>query len=277
MLMEQTFFGLIKRARSLIRTWSFSKWRISRGEYRISLLLLSVTAGFVSTVFQWVALLITNVLPSYWNLYLYIALVASIIPAIIVTIFQVKIIIKRSHDLGKSGRYTYLPMIIALICGIILFKIVFSYDVDTMETQFKSNIVVNAILILIGIVAAIWSIARWIVVGFYKWNTGDNTYGSDPLLTQDPSNRIYRWVGIVLVILNMIISSFNGWLQYTNDENAKIDVWGYVNDTEESGEIFAPSAEYVSGDANTNVNVNTNTDTNLGTTNTNSGATTWLN
>jgi len=89
-------------------------------------------------------------------------MVASLIPAIIVTIFQVKIIIKRSHDLGKSGRYTYIPMIIALICGVILFKIVFynNTTVDAMEAQFKSNIVINAILLLIGMVAAIWSIAR---------------------------------------------------------------------------------------------------------------------
>lgn len=221
--MEQTFFGLVKHVRWLLWNRSFSEWRISRGEYWVGILLLSTVFAAISSV-VWLLCFAIFQLPESAvsnGVFSALSIIGSVLIPLVVTILQVKFIIKRSHDLGKSGRYVYIPMFIILWCLLIAFAVLFSQwffsasaptDIMNIMVGLQSNVVLWIIWI-IGFIALIRSLARWIVIGFYKGNVGDNVYGSDPLVSQPTENGLYRWVWIVLLVVNVILGSINTNLQ----------------------------------------------------------------
>lgn len=250
--MEQTFFGLLRHAWGLIRTWKFSEWRISRGEYRIGILLLSTAMALLWLVFRWISLAVFYLPESAATnaLFSVLTIIASVIIPIIVTVFQIKLIVKRSHDLGKNGRYAYIPMLVIAWCLMVwlwvlaktwFFTASGAEQIASLLADMKSNVLLW-IIWFIGIIAFLWSLARWIVIGFYKGNTGDNEYGSDPLLHQISSDGLYRWVWIVLLVINIIIGMMSTAMQHVMFEDDTM--WGgdgvYMNnDSDASSDIDA--------------------------------------
>lgn len=106
-------------------------------------------------------------------------LIGIIIP-LIIGIFQVKLIIKRAHDLGKSGRYPFVPMLLLLGLGIIgliiggttgLFELINSPS-DTVQLQPLVSAIMNNkslwVVGILGIIVMIWSMIRGIYIAFWK-------------------------------------------------------------------------------------------------------------
>ncbi len=198
--------GLIKHCWNLIWTGSFSAGRIWRGEYWVSIMILSLLSSVISFVFL---KLLGNLGQA--------SMIIIFVVAIITTLLQIKLIIKRSHDLGKTGRYAYIPMILLVSCFIIagvvagsagLFQAFQSQNVQAIIDILKSGPL--ALAGIIGLVLLIRSICRSFVIAFYKGNVGDNKYGSDPLLSQPVSNTNYWIVGLVAFALSMVLSTMTG-------------------------------------------------------------------
>lgn len=106
-------------------------------------------------------------------------LIGIIIP-LIIGLFQVKLIIKRSHDLGKSARYPFIPMLILVGLGIIgliiggttgLFELISSQS-DTVQLQPLVSAIMNNkalwVVGILGVIVMIWSMIRGIYIAFWK-------------------------------------------------------------------------------------------------------------
>jgi len=153
--------------------------------------------------------------------------------AVVTTILQIKLVIKRSHDLGKTGWYSYIPLFLMAvwvpIAGVVsggilpLLTSLYSLYQNSLEAlsvrDFSAFIEVlrNSSVTLVALIAGVLFvrfICRGIVVALFKGNTGDNKYGSDPLVFQPASNTNYWVVGLLAFVLSMLLSSFT---QDTNE------------------------------------------------------------
>lgn len=237
--MEQvnSMMWLLKHCRKLLRSGSFSNGRISRGEYWVSILLLSTTMALVGLVL-WALSALSLQLPEgvlLNTIFTILTVLAWIILPLCVAFIQIKLVIKRSHDLDKSGRYAYSPMLVMLVCLLVaaaisrssgLLSAVTPEEVMNLVATLKSNILLW-IVCLLWLIALIWSIGRWIVVWFYKGTT-DNQYGVDPLLHQPTGNSFYRSAWLLLVVINIIFSIFNNSLQtYMFGDESQYDMEWY--------------------------------------------------
>lgn len=117
-------------------------------------------------------------------------------------------------------------MFVILWCLLIAFAVLFSQwfftaspaDVLVIMKGLQSNVIIW-IIWFIGLIALIRSLARWIVIGFYKGSVGDNVYGGDPLTWQASWSGLYRWVWIALLVVNVILGSVNTNLQWAMFED----------------------------------------------------------
>lgn len=222
--MEQSisFWGIIKHCRNIIWRGSFVQGRIGRGEFRIWLLLLSMLLSSITLVLWWVARLASHsesLLLYQWVVNI-VVIVAGLFVPLVTGIYQVKLVIKRSHDLGRSGWYVYIPLAWTLFSiGALalwwdrqgLFDMIKSGDVAQIQ-----SIILHPIVWIFGILAlcfGVWMIVRSVVVGFFRWIDGENDYWANPLDSQKSSSSSYWTVGVVVFILNVIVSFAGGFIQ----------------------------------------------------------------
>ncbi|HMY80908.1 MAG TPA: DUF805 domain-containing protein [Candidatus Absconditabacterales bacterium] len=231
------FRGLLRHCWKTIWKGSFSQGRISRGEYWVSILILSALSGLVTLVLWLVGSLIFmgGINPGSAIAFMILTVLIGIIIPLIIGIFQVKLIIKRAHDLGKSGRYPFVPMLLLLGLGIIgliiggttgLFELINSPS-DTVQLQPLVSAIMNNkslwVVGILGIIVMIWSMIRGIYIAFWKGMVGDNQYGGDPLTHQPTSNRSYRLLGVVLLVLNIGFSFFSAGYQTSLVDDSMMD------------------------------------------------------
>jgi len=137
--------GLIKHCWNLIWTGSFATGRIGRGEYWVSIMILSLLSSVISFVF----LKLLGTLGSA-------SLIVILLFAVITTILQIKLIIKRSHDLGKSGWYAYLPVLLLIaafvIAGVVAGGAGLWQAFESQNVQAVIDIMKSGSLALIGII-----------------------------------------------------------------------------------------------------------------------------
>ncbi len=190
---------LISHCRELIRKGPFHTGRISRGQYWISYLLLVGLSTLISTLVRRI----------FWNSG---DMVTSII-WIILAVFQIKLIIKRSHDIGENKRYAFIPLFaivgFTVLAGIIIY-FVGSYQAISLNTTSPEALLSSWFGKGAGIVLLILlmrSIVRSFKLIFKKWNKGDNIYGFDPLLSQPESNGTYWIAWLAIAVLAIIIWS----------------------------------------------------------------------
>lgn len=202
--------GLIKHCWNLIWTGPFAAGRIGRGEYWVSIMILSLLSSVISYIFLELA-------ANLGSASLYVILVF----AVVTTILQIKLIIKRSHDLGKTGWYAYVPLFLLILCfvaaGVVAGGAGLFQAFESQNAQAIMDIMRSGPVALVGIVALvvmIRAVCRGIVIAFFKGNAGDNQYGSDPLVFQPSSNTNYWVVGLLAFVLSMLLSSFT---QDTNE------------------------------------------------------------
>lgn len=246
--MEQvtSMMWLLKHCRTLLRSGSFSNGRISRGEYWIAILLLSTAMALVALIL-WGLSALSLQLPEgvlLNTIFTILTILAWIVLPLCIALIQIKLVIKRSHDLDKSGRYAYLPVLVMLVCLIIagaisrdsgLLSAVTPQEVMSLVATLKSNMLLW-IVCLLWLIALIWSIGRWIIVWFYKGTT-DNQYGIDPLSHQPAWNSFYRSAWLLLIGVNIIVSILNNSLQ----------VYMFGDESQYDMEWYGDSAYYDSG------------------------------
>lgn len=184
---------------SLIRKGKFVQWRISRWEYWISYLILVALSSTIGTILRHLAGGIGE-------------LIASII-GIIFSIFQIKLIIKRSHDIEESARYSFVPLFImlgiGLVSALILPKIINTQGVFTDGAAFQSFLTARPSLLAWGLllITFVRLIIRSCKLIFQKWTMWENTYGANPLDHQTSSNKRYRVLGCAMVLISTIASA----------------------------------------------------------------------
>jgi uncharacterized membrane protein YhaH (DUF805 family) len=230
-----SFWGLIRHCWNLIWRWSFSDGRVSRGEYWISWLLLSLLLSIATFALRGLVFGLWFI--SEWAvvqvlLTLIVLLIGVILP-LIAGIYQIKFIIKRSHDLDKSGWYIYIPLLGLLISLVIggararfngLSDAFISRDLAKIQSSVANPVI--GIVALLSVIFVVRAIARGIVLGFFRWTKWDNQYGPDPLANNLSTTWLCRWVALSLLILNIIMSSLSAALQLTlvgGDEDNQIE------------------------------------------------------
>lgn len=195
-----SFSWLLKHCRKLIRTWSFTTGRISRWEYLVSYLIISLLWSISAAVL--------------WQLGWETGTQLSWIIGIILGLFGIKLIIKRSHDIEKSGRYYFLPLFLIIAMLIIAAGYVLSqglFSIWESNPWLQISAIPPVLLWVFGAIMwwlSIWFIIRVCMIVFKVGARSDNLYGSDPLVWQPNSNNMYRVVWLCALALSMIIWSF---------------------------------------------------------------------
>lgn len=196
---SRTIAQLLTHCRHLIWKGRFVSWRISRWEYWISYLILVALSSTIGTILRHLAGGIGE-------------LIASVI-GIIFSIFQIKLIIKRSHDIGESARYSFVPLFVILGIGLasalILPKVINTQGVFTDGAVFQSFLTARPSLLAWGLLllAFVRLIIRSCKLIFQKWTMWENTYGVNPLDHQTSSNKRYRVLGCAMVLISTIASA----------------------------------------------------------------------
>lgn len=220
---NQTILNLFLHVWKILRKWSFSEWRMTRWEYWIAILVLSLAMTIVSVILWWLAAIVLYILNEWMllnGIFVFLTTVVWIILPIAVTILQIKLVIKRCHDLNKNGRYAYWPWIVLWLSVIIFVGIARKIglitatdpnEIVTIVSSLQSNVLVW-IVGIIGIAAFILSVVRWIIIWFVKGTTWENNYGSDPLEYQNSSNGMYWFLWIILIVVNVVVCMINGVL-----------------------------------------------------------------
>lgn len=245
---QLSFWSLIRHCRKLIRTWSFAKWRISRGEYIISYLIISLLGAVIGTVLR--------------NIGGQTGSDISSIIGLILGIFGIKLIIKRSHDLGKSGRYYFIPLFVLIVVIIAGAAYAFSQGLINFSewSTAQLNSIPRAIWGAFGIAllaSTIWFLVTVCMIIFKKGHQEENEYGSDPLAHQPSSNNNYWLVWLCVFFLSILIGSF--WQPKSNNPYSNsTELRG--SDTEVVNQSWAPE-DYDTNEQNTSDKISSPDDT----------------
>lgn len=184
--------NLVHRSRKILFQTGWGRWRISRGEYVVSNLLLSVliTAVTLPLSFLWWA----------WWLFL-VSWIGVLVVSLVNVVFQVSLVVKRLHDLWHSWKYVGIPFLVCIVGlagGLIL-----------VWTFFGSRdglfwMVAGGVMLLFFL----WFLYVGLRLVFVTGKAEENIYGPDPLLDQPKNNLLYRGVAIVLFLVMWALSLY---------------------------------------------------------------------
>ncbi len=190
---------LLTHARNIITKESWTKGRLSRGEYWISILVLGTMSSLVSLI-----------LSQFGFIGMWLGAMISIIS----WVRGIGMVIRRSHDLNQNGWYYFKPLLITL--GVILWVALSWVMLGKLLTNNMINWILWIIVLIWMIALIIWMFIVMIKSLFYKGTSWENTYGADRLPSQPTWNWMYWGIGIALAILSMIFDSFNPSQQVQN-------------------------------------------------------------
>lgn len=206
---------LLNHAWTIITKEPFFKGRLSRGEYwTVTMILLAATAiiGLILSLLWWVGETITLLV---W---------------IVSLVYQINFSIRRSHDLDKSWWYWYKPLIAVMAVWIIFLFLRFwwfmissfvsaqgsAFDPQNIDYTASPPTIIGSVgsilnrgLWLVALWFLIWMIIVWVKITFFKGSLWDNKYWADRLINQPQQDGSYWIVGILLLIINIVISTFN--------------------------------------------------------------------
>jgi len=186
-LIEHTWRNIFKE--------SWTKWRLSRGEY-------FMCVGMIGLL-SWI---ITIILSQIGTIGMWLGMLVSLISSL----RSLGFIIKRSHDLNKNWWYYFRPTIILILTGILYI----------ISLYLKLPQSIGSTITYVFWAAALASLIRMIVIAFKivftKWTLGANQYWEDRLPSQPVNNWIYWLLWISMFVVSILLSVYNPVQQSQN-------------------------------------------------------------
>lgn len=226
---------LLTHAWNIITKESWFKWRLSRGEYWTT----SVVIGLLS----W----ILNLLFSYfWT----IGLILWGIVSLLVMVYGIWLLTRRMHDFDKWWWWYFLTILkwIGIVAWLLILINFIFYVLNTFvsaqdvtstliaaqDPQAQTTSIISAIKNitnrLLGIAGLFVFLYPTLITYFRKGTIWENKYWKDRLLSQPSNNWIYWWVGIMLSIISILISVFGQNNTQVLEQMIQQRIWTQTND-----------------------------------------------